>query len=185
MKYTLQLNNNESVIAEIKPAVQNDIAELLALNQKWQLVNLNNQTEKGFLGGSFDTETFSYLIDENAVIVAKVNHKLVAYMLSINHIETGVLLEHRTMANKVIADGLVPLDSKIAIGIQTAVEEAYHGTGLIVMVRNEFKNLMRSRYQYFFTTISTDNVRSYKSATKFGWQVVEQNEHHYYLILKV
>jgi len=185
MKYTLQLNNNESVIAEIKSAVQKDIPELLALNQKWQLVNLNNQTEKGFLGGSFDMDTFSYLIDENAVIVAKVNHKIVAYMLSINHIEAGVLLEHRTMANKVIAEGLVPLDSKIAIGIQTAVEEAYHGTGLIVMVRNEFKNLMRSRYQYFFTTISTDNVRSYKSATKFGWQVVEQNEHHYYLILKV
>ncbi|MFY7900045.1 MAG: hypothetical protein ACOVNY_07660 [Chitinophagaceae bacterium] len=184
MTYSISVQEKE-VSVSIEPAIPEDIEALIQLNQKWQLCNLHQQTEKGFLGGSFDAATFEYLIHEKAIVVAKVNSSVVAYMLSINHIHTGVLLEHRTMANKVIADGLVPSDTSIAIGIQTAVEELYHGSGLIVLVRNEFKNLIRNRYQYFFTTISIDNIRSFKSATKFGWQVVGQNEHHYYLILKV
>lgn len=184
MLFTLTVNNNY-VQGHILPAVEADIPSLVVLNQKWQLSNLQNKTANGFLGGSFNAEAFEYIIKQREIVVAKVGGQVVAYMLSIHHLPFPILQEHAQMAQKLKDTQIIPAQSRVAIGIQTAVEEAFHGTGLIVQVRKAFMLHMKASYQYFFTTISLNNTKSYKSATNFGWQVFGMNDHHYYLYMKL
>ncbi len=184
MIYPIVVEGNE-VQVDVRPAIPADIENLMQLNKKWQRNLLGVNTMKGFLSGSFDNATFERLINDRAVIVAYSNSQLLAYMLSVNHINEGILAEHKEVAEEVKTKGTVPADANIAVGIQTAVEEAYHGSGLIGIVRTEFKKMLSDRFSYLFTTISKDNHRSFKSATHFGWKVVGENEEHYYLILPV
>ena len=184
MTYPVTTNNDEKQM-DIRLAETADIGQLICLNKKWQRNLLGVNTMKGFLSGSFDEATFERLINDKAIVIAMKGVDLTAYMLSVNHIAEGILLEHRDVANNLIATGVLPSGSRIAIGVQTAVAEAFHGTGLISLVRNEFKKLLSDRFDYLFTTISKDNQRSFKSATNFGWQIVGENDEHYYLVLPV
>lgn len=184
MQQTITIKNQE-VIVNIAQASTKDVEALLLLNAKWQPAVLNGDKAKGFLSGAFDAALFEQLIEQNTIVVAYDNDILAGYMLSINNLEHGVLKIHKDQVAELKANGKLPSNSNIAIGIQTAVELAYHGSGLIVAIRNEFKNLLRNRYQYLFTTIAKDNIRSYNSATIFGWQVVGSDEHYYYLTLLV
>lgn len=184
MIYSVTTNAVEKQI-DIRVGETADIEQLIILNKKWQRNLLGVNTLKGFLSGSFDEEIFTRLIADKAIIVAIDGMKLVAYMLSVNHIHEGILQEHKDVANNLKITGVLPAYSRIAIGVQTAVEEAFHGSGLISLVRNEFKKILSDRFDYLFTTISKDNHRSFKSAINFGWQIVGENDEHYYLILPV
>ncbi len=169
---------------DIREATYSDIDGLIDLNKVWQRDFLGVNTMQGFLSGSFDVDTFKRLIDDKAVAVAVDGDSVEAYMLSVNHINEGILQEHREVADNLEFE-LVTNGNRIAIGVQTAVRVAFHGTGLISLLRNEFKKLLSDRFDYLFTTISKENHRSYKSATNFGWQIVGDNAEHYYLILPV
>lgn len=184
MIYPVTSGNIERQI-DIRLAVIEDIEQLILLNKKWQRNLLGVNTMKGFLSGSFDVATFKRLIADKAVVIAMDGNAVEAYMLSVNHINEGILQEHREVADSLKEKGIIKNDARVAIGIQTAVQEIFHGTGLISLVRNEFRQLLSNRFDYLFTTISKENHRSYKSATNFGWQIVGENEEHYYLILPV
>lgn len=184
MNCILLVHNEPNEIA-IRPAIESDIPNLVLLNTKWQLASLNGDTSKGFLGATFDADFFKVLITREEVIVAYCKNDIVAYMLTVNHTQIGLLAMHQQQVALLKANGIIEAKANVAVGIQTAVEEIYHGTGLISILRNEFRNFVRDRYQYFFTTISKSNQRSFASATKFGWQLVGENEHYYYLILVV
>ena len=184
MQHNIIVNGKESVI-DIKQAVLADIDNLIALNTKWQLAVLNGDTQKGFVGAAFSKDFFELLIERREVIVAYDNDNMVGYMLSVNHSDAGLLKVHKEEAERLKANGTLAATDNVAVGIQTAVELDYHGTGLISLIRNEFRDLLRDRYQYFFTTISKENVRSFTSATKFGWSVVGGNDHYHYLTLVV
>lgn len=184
MQHTI-ICNNETKHIIIRQAMLTDIDNLIALNKKWQLAALNGDTQKGFVGAAFDKDFFEILINRKEVVVAYNNDEMIGYMLSVNHSDTGLLKVHKEEAEKLKLNGTIDAKDNVAVGIQTAVELAYHGTGLISLIRNEFKNLLRDRYQYFFTTIAKENIRSYTSATKFGWKLVGENEHYYYLTLAV
>lgn len=184
MEHTINVQGKETTI-NIREAVPADIESLIVLNTKWQLASLNGDTQKGFVGAAFSKEFFKLLIERKEVVVAYNGNSMVGYMLSVNHSDAGLLKVHKEEAEKLKANGTLLATDNVAIGIQTAVELDYHGTGLISIIRREFKDLMRSRYQYFFTTISKENIRSFTSATKFGWKLVGENEHYHYLILSV
>ncbi|MBC7588901.1 MAG: hypothetical protein H7178_11150 [Chitinophagaceae bacterium] len=184
MEHTITIEGEEATI-NIRPAIIADIDQLTALNAKWQLASLNGNTEKGFVGGAFNSDFFELLIQRREVIVAYHHDNLIGYMLSVNHLDAGLLKVHKEEAEKLKAHGILMPTDNVAVGIQTAVELAYHGTGLISLIRNEFRLLLKDRYQYFFTTISKENIRSFTSATKFGWKQVGENEHYYYLTLVV
>ena len=156
MQHTINVQGKETTI-NIKQATATDIDNLVALNAKWQLAALNGDTQKGFVGAAFGKDFFQLLIDRREVVVAYDEDKLVGYMLSVNHSDAGLLKNHREEAEKLKANGtLLPTDN-VAIGIQTAVELDYHGTGLISIIRNEFRDLLRDRFQYFLTTISKED----------------------------
>lgn len=179
------LINNESNEIVISPAIEADIPNLVSLNTKWQLASLSGDTSNGFVGAAFDADFFKILIERKEIIVAYCKGELVAYMLTVNHTQMGLLAVHQQQVELLKAKGIIELTANVAVGIQTAVEVKYHGSGLISILRNEFRDFVRDRYQYFFTTISKNNQRSFASATKFGWQPVGENEHYYYLILVV
>jgi hypothetical protein len=184
MQHTITIQGQQRVIL-VRAATLADISNLVALNAKWQLTALQGDTQQGFVGAAFDETFFKQLIERREVIVAYDEQLLAGYMLSVNNSDAGLLKTHKLEAEKLKANGtLLPTDN-VAVGIQTAVELAYHGSGLIAIIRNEFRQLMSDRYQYFFTTISKDNIRSFTSATKFGWKKVGEEEHYHYLILTV
>jgi|GEM_PF-3340446 len=184
MQHTITVQGREAII-NIKQATLSDIDNLVALNTKWQLASLNGDTQKGFVGAAFSKEFFELLIERREVVVAYDGSKMVGYMLSVNHSDAGLLKVHKEEAEKLKANGILLPTDHVAVGIQTAVELDYHGTGLISIIRNEFRDLLRDRYQYFFTTISKENIRSFTSATKFGWNLVGDDGHYHYLILPV
>lgn len=184
MKICLQVNNTTTDI-EIKQPLISDIPYLQNLNSKWQFRALNGNTEKGFLSGLFDEAFFRTLIKEEAIIAAYSNNKLIAYMLTANNANLNILKTHKEEVEKLKNNLVINKNAKVAIGIQTAVEEDYHGSGLIVAIRNEFRKMMSNKFQYFFTTISKNNQRSFASATKYGWKKVGEDEHHYFLLLTV
>lgn len=184
MNYTLLVNNEPNEIF-IRPATESDIPNLVSLNTKWQLASLNGNTSKGFVGATFDADFFKVLIARKEVIAAFCKIDLVAYMLTANHTQMGLLAVHQQQVELLKTNGIIEATANVAVGIQTAVEELYHGSGLISILRNEFRSFVKDRYQYFFTTISKSNQRSFASATKFGWQLVGENEHYHYLILVV
>jgi hypothetical protein len=169
----------------IRPAEFADIPQLFALNQQWLLANVGGNTSQGFLSGAFTIADFEAMITARMIVVALDNDEVVAYMLSMNHAAMGILEEHVAVANNIKQKEIIPSDSRVAVGVQTAVQQQYHGTGLIVSVRKAFLALLKDRFDYLFTTISKENVRSYHSATKFGWQVVGEHPEHYYLVLQV
>ena len=169
----------------IRPAILADIPQLHALNQQWLLATVGDDKTQGFLSGAFTAADFEAMIIARMIVVAIDNNTVVAYMLSMNHAAMGILEEHVTVANAIKAKGVIPASSRVAVGVQTAVQQQYHGTGLIVRVRKVFLALLKDRFDYLFTTISKENVRSYHSATKFGWQVVGEHPEHYYLVLQV
>jgi hypothetical protein len=179
------LVHHQSTEITIRPAMETDIHNLVALNAKWQLAALNGNADKGFVGAAFNADFFAILIARNEVVVAYNDNILIAYMLTVNHTQMGLLEVHQQQVQLLKNNGTIDSTANVAVGIQTAVEEAYHGTGLISILRNEFRDFVRDRYQYFFTTISKENLRSFASATKFGWQLVGSNEHYHYLILVV
>lgn len=184
MKYNITVQNNLLEI-EIKQPTKNDINTLVELNAKWQLAALNGSTKQGFLSGVFNELFFDELIQNNAIMVAYYNNNIVAYMLTANHSNEGLLQVHKDEVAKLKTENKIEKNATVAVGIQTAVETAYHGSGLIVLIRNEFRALLKNRFQYLFTTIAKANERSFASATKYGWQVVGDDEHHYFLILNV
>lgn len=184
MKHKLLVHNEQKEVI-ISAATEADIPNLIALNSKWQLAALNGDASKGFVGAAFDADFFKLLIDRKEVITAYCNNELVAYMLTVNHTQVGLLAVHHQQVELLKQNKIIEATANVAVGIQTAVEESYHGSGLISIVRNEFRDFVRDRYQYFFTTISKSNQRSFASATKFGWQPVGENEHYHYLILVV
>ncbi len=184
MNHHITVQGKDTII-NIREATLTDIDNLVELNTKWQLPVLNGDTQKGFVGAAFSKEFFELLIERSEVIVAYNDNQMVGYMLSVNHSDAGLLKVHKEEAEKLKANGTLLSTDNVAVGIQTAVELDYHGTGLISIIRNEFRDLLRSRYQYFFTTISKENIRSFTSATKFGWKLVGENEHYHYLILTV
>lgn len=177
--------HNEPRVIDIKPATYNDIGALIVLNSKWQLANLNGNVDQGFVGAAFNADFYRTLIDRNEVIVAYDKGVLAVYMLTVNHTNVGLLSLHQEQAQLLKQNGTIPANASVAVGIQTAVDINYHGTGLISIVRNEFKDYVRDRFQYFFTTISKSNQRSFASAIKFGWQLVGDNEAYHFLILVV
>jgi hypothetical protein len=170
---------------QIRPAQIADIPDLLRLNRGWLRQNLSGDTSKGFVSGAFDEPDFHNMVGDRMISVADDGSNVVAYMLSMNNAASDILTEHTDKARQIRKDKTVAEDSRIAVGVQTAVEEQYHGTGLIVSVRKHFLSLLSDRFDYLLTTISKQNARSYKSATKFGWKVVGDNGEHYFLILKV
>jgi hypothetical protein len=169
----------------IKLATKEDIPGLLELNGAWLRQNLSGDTSRGFLSGAFDEQDFMNMVNDRMVVVAVDENGVASYMLSMNNATLPILDEHIQVANRLKTDSKVSPDSRIAVGVQTAVREEYHGTGLIVEVRKCFLDTLRDRFDYLFTTISKQNIRSYKSATHFGWKTMGDNEEHYYLLLKV
>ncbi|MCU0321084.1 MAG: hypothetical protein MUE72_01635 [Chitinophagaceae bacterium] len=184
MNHTILVHQQPTEI-NIIPATETDIDNLVALNAKWQLAALNGNADKGFVGAAFNADFFAILITRNEVMVAYNESTLVAYILTVNHTQMGLLEVHQQQVQLLKNNGTIDSTANVAVGIQTAVEEDYHGTGLISILRNQFRDFVRDRYQYFFTTISKENLRSFASATKFGWQLVGSNEHYHYLILVV
>jgi hypothetical protein len=174
---------NENI--QIRTAKIEDIPGLLQLNGNWLRNNRNGDTSKGFISGAFDEQDFRDMIGDRMISVADDSNRVVAYMLSMNNAASDILTEHTEKAKEIRKNKTVDEQSRIAVGVQTAVEEQYHGTGLIVSVRKHFLKLLSDRFDYLFTTISKQNERSFKSATNFGWQVVGDSGEHYYLILKV
>lgn len=170
---------------EIKQPEEKDIPQLVALNKKWQLTALNGNTNKGFLSGAFDEMFFKKLITNEAIIAAFYNNHIIAYMLTANHSNMGLLQMHKDEVERLKSKGIIQNKLNVAVGIQTVVEERYHGTGLISVIRNNFRDLLKNRFQLLFTTIAKNNSRSFASATKYGWKLVGEDEHHYHLILNV
>lgn len=177
--------NNMTNNIQIRTAQAGDIPDLLRLNRGWLRQNLSGDTSKGFVSGAFDEHDFQDMVGDRMISVAEDGSKVVAYMLSMNNAASDILTEHTNKAQEIKRNKTVDKNSRIAVGVQTAVEEQYHGTGLIISVRKHFLTLLSDRFDYLLTTISKQNVRSYKSATKFGWQVIGDNGEHYFLILKV
>jgi len=184
MEQTILVNGIEKNI-EIRPANIDDIDGLIALNQRWQRQFLDGDIKRGFLGASFDADTFKRLIFNKAVSVAVDEKGVASYMLCINDVEDGILKEHHKVAREIIEAGVLPSGSRISVGTQTAVHDIYQGTGVISLVRYNFMKLMGDRFDYLLTSISKENQRSYISSTKFGWEVVRETEEHYYLVIKI
>lgn len=163
-----------------------DIPGLLRLNSGWLKQNIHGgDTSKGFVSGAFNEQDFRDMINDRMISLAHDGNTVVSYMLSMNNSSSDILLDHANKAKQIKEDGTVAPGSRIAIGVQTAVDERFHGTGLISRVREHFIPLLSDRFDYLFTTISKHNFRSFKSATKYGWQIVGDNDYHYYLIYKV
>lgn len=184
MKQSFIINGILTEIEIKQPNVKN-INELVVLNKKWQLTSLNGNTKQGFLSGAFDEIFFKELITNEAIIVAYCSNQIIAYMLTANHSNIGLLQTHKDKVVQLKNNGIINNNINVAVGIQTVVEAEYHGTGLIAIIRNEFRNMLKNRFQLLFTTIAKNNQRSFASATKYGWKTVEEDEHHYHLILNV
>ncbi|RYD57995.1 MAG: hypothetical protein EOP56_06905 [Sphingobacteriales bacterium] len=170
---------------DVRSGTLEDIPGLLRLNSGWLKQNVHGDTSKGFVSGAFNEEDFRSMINDKMISLAHDGDTVVSYMLSMNNSSSDILMDHANKAKQIREDGTVAPESRIAIGVQTAVDERFHGSGLINRVRAHFIDLLSDRFNYLFTTISKQNPRSYKSATKYGWITVGDNDHHYYLIYKV
>lgn len=184
MKQSFKINGIITEI-EIKQPNEKNINELVVLNKKWQLTSLKGNTKQGFLSGAFDENFFKALITNEAIIVAYCNNQIIAYMLTANHSNIGLLQAHKDKVVQLKNNGIINHNIHVAVGIQTVVETEFQGIGLISIIRNEFRNMLKNRFQLLFTTIAKNNQRSYASATKYGWKTVDEDEHYYHLILKV
>lgn len=172
--------------ATLRYAVAEDLAALVQLNQFWLKDNLAGNTSRGFVGGAINEEAFAWMIAGKLVVVAaETNDKVVGYFLSYNRPSLPILAEHLAAVEQLKVQGRILPHEKVAIGIQSAIHPSWQGSGLIVALRQFFLQSVSGRFQWLYTTIATDNERSYKSATRFGWQVTGQDEHHFRLILAV
>lgn len=156
----------------IRLAMYKDIKNLMSLNNKWQK-NLVPNFDFGFLSAAFEEQTFKALIESSDIIVANSGRKIAGYYLINNYSQDGILKIHRNLLRLSISNGWIPKDSKVGLGCQVLVDREYQGTGLRERMLEMILENSKSKYDFLFSTISKDNIRSLKTHIKDAWTIKE------------
>lgn len=165
---------------------RSEINALSALNKFWQKDQPGGQMNRGFVGGVIETADFDWMISRQLIAAAfDMDQRLAGYFLSFNKPALPILKAHEQYVEELKKNGILAAGSRVGIGIQSALEPAWQGTGLIVDLRRFFLNMIRPRFDWIYTTIAIENERSFHSAIRFGWEVTGTDPHYHHLLLKV
>ncbi len=182
MKHFINHKDN-SLILDIKiPGAENFLA-LSDLNQKWQRPLLGVDTSHGFLSAAFNTDTFERLAIKKEIVIGLFNERVVSYYLINSLSRDGVLVKHSDIVNGLKSKLILPSESKVALGAQALVDKDFQGSILRKLMLDELVKLNYDKYEYFFSTISKENLRAFNAHQKDGWQTISEDNETYHVIL--
>ena len=175
---------SENLIIEI-PTFK-DIDNLLFLNQKYLLNNLNQeQIKDGFIKVFYTSDNFKSIINDKAIVVVKIQNDIIGYYL-LGHSSKSISLKYQFEAlNKYTIDGIKLSKLKIACGAQAIVEKEFRGKGLTEKMLKQLIEQVKSKYSYLFSSITKHNSNAYKVHKNSGYIVVGEDENKYFVCLNL
>lgn len=179
------LKNNTTAEITIRNAVKSDIAELIALNSKWQKANLPARNTDGYVGALFSQDTLTELIKRDQVVVAYDGLKLAGYYLLNTYSKEGVIGKHTGMVAGMKGKGLLEQKAIVGVGLQVVVDTAYMGSGILKAMFIMLAANVQEKYDFMFGTIAKDNPRSLKAHIKSGFTIPGEEEDFWYILYKL
>jgi len=169
---------------KIRCADIGDIISLIDLNRRWQKTNLES-LKNGFLSAEFGYDTFLALVQNKEIVIAEIEGNIAGYYLVNNYSIDGILIRHQKMVDDLIAKSLIPINSKVGLGVQVLIDLNYQGIGLMDKMLHYLINLMAHKYEFLFSTISKENQKSLSAHIRSNWRVVDEIDNIYCIIYGV
>ncbi len=182
LKYIID-HNTISYAVDISLTLEEELHELAALNHRWQKLLLGNDTSKGFLSAAFTVDTFRTLAEKNEIVIGSLNERIVSYYLINSVSRDGILIKHGSIVKTLKDKQVIASGSRVALGAQALVDSNFQGSILRKLMLNELVKLNTISYEYFFSTISRENLRAFHAHAKDGWEVVSEDVDTFHTLL--
>ena len=172
------LSGQENEKVEILSAKENDIEGILKIQQEHLLKNVSTDTEKkdGFLLFETAAETLKEIIEEEKIIISKVDDDLAGYLILMTPEKLkksdfyALFLEN--IKNFKYKDKQLDNYNYIVYA-QAAVSKKYQGMGLNRKMQKEAKERFINYYDLGIGEINTKNEASLKvNIDRLGWKPV-------------
>ena len=161
---------------------QNDIAGILALQEKYLYRNLNDQErEKGFVTTPFTMPQIEDILLQNGLFVAKnEDDGIIAYAFagSWRYFEQWEIFNYMVARFPKLSFQGNDITTKNSFQYgPVCIDESYRGKGLLNQLFEEMRLEFLKKYPISITFINKINVISEKAHTKkLGWEIIDTFE---------
>jgi hypothetical protein len=167
-------------------ATLDDIIKLVQLNSRFQHACVSaNLRNSGFLSVKFNFEDFETLIDHKEVIVVRCENVIVGYYLLNNFCQNSKFLEAKRIVQHIIQEKRITPESKIGLCAQVLIEREHQNRGLFRPMLIFLSQLLANKYDWLYSSISKQNLKSLYVHTKTGWTIVGENDRCYFILLNL
>ncbi|NVK85977.1 MAG: hypothetical protein HWE21_16740 [Cytophagia bacterium] len=172
-------NQKESKIS-IRSGSKADISAVLEIAKTWLAAfDPDGNNANGFLfGAPYTHEDLLQIIEAGDLVVALNNEaEIIGYFLVDNFSNNPTSILYRDYLKK-----LLPENERICPRAQIAIKEAYQGMSLSGKLTTFLKERVRERYDGVFSIVSLQNPKM-PVHQKAGWQIIDQNDDYYFVLL--
>lgn len=92
----------------VRPAVIDDIDQLVCLNRNWLKSALVNNLQNGFLASMYSDQEFTKIISENEIIVAEDSGRIIGWYLVNTHVMNEVQNKSISAVEKLKRQLIIP-----------------------------------------------------------------------------
>lgn len=169
---------------EIRKAELEDLLHIYNLSNKWQVEQIGEDAEKGFLSLAHDKKSLEQIILNNELIVATDNGHIVAYVLFNNFGTVPSRSSTKTIA-ELKEKNIISPSARVCKGGQILVDSSHQGMGIRGKLMDYFINLAKPKYDFIFNSVSLKNPKSLRLSLRDRFELVAKDDKHYYIILDI
>ena len=163
---------------------EQELLEIESLNQKNSKKNLtqNEIDKEGYVSWQYSFELLKNIHQFAPSIITIANNQVIGYALTcttacnVVHPELNKLF---TTIKEIQYNSKKLFDYNFYLMGQICIDKKYRGQGVFKSLYDFHKQIYSSKYQFIFTTISTENQRSIKAHLKQGFKIIETIDDHF------
>ncbi|CAN5562023.1 hypothetical protein BH10BAC2_BH10BAC2_33290 [soil metagenome] len=148
------------------------IVELSHLNQRAN-VSEAEKSKEGFISWEYSYELLKQMQDQCPHIIVKDGDKLAGYALVAMKEAKAFYVDLAVMISKLetlLYNGKALADYNYYVMGQVCVDKTYRGKGVFDMLYQHHKQILKDRFDFVITEISTNNYRSIRAHEKVGFK---------------
>lgn len=168
---------------KIRFARNSDIDQILLLNKKWLVANIDEADKtNGFLfGDSLTKLDLEKIVEAREITVAHINELIVGYYLFDNYSDTQVLKQYSCYINDLIFKGFIKKQYRVSKRAQAVIEKEFQNRGLSKLLFELLLTEAKNNYDILFSVVSKENPKII-AHQKAGWSIVDETESLYFVI---
>ncbi len=148
-------------------ALHTDCEEILFLNNKYYQAFLNDEKEKGFLKNQFSLDQIQALVQQQEIVVAEFQNKVIGYYLTNSLFETEEIKKRKIIVRDLVLKGKIK-DAKYCFLTQAVVDKPYMGKGVAKELLRNLKELVKEKFDFLIGYIDIENLNAKEAHLKSG-----------------